>query len=60
MSTITFEVQPATKADIRLVRDDIVKVERRMDGLDAKFDKLSWMLGILTALAVANFGKQFF
>ena len=54
------ETQLATKADIRLVRDDIVKVERRMDGLDAKFDKLSWMLGILIALAVANFGKQFF
>ncbi len=54
------ETQLATKADIRLVRDDIVKVERRMDGLDAKFDKLSWMLGILIALAAANFGKQFF
>ena len=54
------DTQLATKADIRTVRDDIVKVERRMDGLDAKFDKLSWMLGILIALAAANFGKQFF
>jgi hypothetical protein len=50
----------ATKADIRDVRDDIVKVDRRMDGLDAKFDKLSWMMGILIALAAVNFGKQFF
>ena len=50
----------ATKADIRAVRDDIIGVERRMDGLDAKFDKLSWMTGILIALAVANFAKQFF
>lgn len=50
----------ATKTDIRDVRDDIVKVERRMDGLDAKMDKLSWMMGILIALAAANFGKQFF
>ena len=28
--------------------------------LDAKIDKLSWMMGILIALAVANFAKQFF
>ena len=50
----------ATKTDIRDVRDNFVKVERRMDGLDAKMDKLSWMMGILIALAAANFGKQFF
>ena len=50
----------ATKTDIRDVRDDLVKVERRMDGLDAKMDKLSWMMDILIALAAANFGKQFF
>ncbi len=50
----------ATKIDIRDVRDDLVKVERRMEGLDAKMDKLSWMMGILIALAAANFGKQFF
>ena len=49
----------ATKTDIRDVRDDFVKVERRMEGLDAKMDKLSWMMGILIALAAANFGKQF-
>ena len=29
-------------------------------GLDTKIDKLSWMMGILIALAVANFAKQFF
>jgi len=50
----------ATKSDIRTVHDDLVKIDRRMDGLDAKFDKLSWMMGILIALAVANFAKQFF
>ena len=50
----------ATNTDIRDVRDDLVKVERHMDGLDAKMDKLSWMMGILIALAAANFGKQFF
>lgn len=36
----------ATKSDIAI--------------LDAKIDKLSWMMGILIALAVANFAKQFF
>ncbi|MDP1605360.1 MAG: hypothetical protein Q8L93_01750 [Rhodocyclaceae bacterium] len=57
----------ATKNDIRAVRDDLVKLDRRMDSLDArfslvdaKFDKLSWMMGIVIALAVANFAKQFF
>ena len=57
----------ATKNDIRAVRDDLLKMDRRMDSLDArfslvdaKFDKLSWMIGILIALAVANFAKQFF
>lgn len=41
-------------------RADIVQLDRRMDGLDAKMDKLSWMMGILIALSVANFAKQFF
>jgi hypothetical protein len=50
----------ATKADIRNVRDDLVKVERRMDGVDAKLDKVQWMMGILIALSIANFAKQFF
>ena len=43
----------ATKADIREVRSDLVL-------LDNKVDKLSWMMGILIALAVANFAKQYF
>lgn len=50
----------ATKSDIRTVRDDVVKVERRMDGLDSKLDKLQWMVGIVIALAIANFAKQYF
>jgi hypothetical protein len=28
--------------------------------LDAKIDKLSWMMGLLIAMAVANFAKQYF
>ena len=43
----------ATKTDIATLRLD-------MASMDAKVDKLSWMLGILIALALANFAKQFF
>lgn len=50
----------ATKLDIRDVRDDLIKVERRMDALEARLDKMQWMLGLVIALAVANFAKQFF
>ncbi len=40
----------ATKADI----------ERLEIKFDARFDKLNWMMGILIALSVANFAKQYF
>jgi hypothetical protein len=36
------------------------KIQTLEARLDAKIDKLSWMMGILIALAVANFAKQFF
>ncbi|MBV5298283.1 MAG: hypothetical protein JZU64_09170 [Rhodoferax sp.] len=35
----------ASKADIQTRRADVVRVERRMNGLDAKLDKLQWMVG---------------
>jgi hypothetical protein len=41
-------------------RADIDRIERKLIEHDAKFDKLQWMLGIVIALAVANFAKQFF
>ena len=41
-------------------RADMERIERKLIEHDAKFDKLSWMMGILIALAVANFAKQFF
>ena len=28
--------------------------------VEAKMDKLAWMMGILIAIAIANFAKQFF
>jgi phage protein D len=43
----------ASKADVLSLKVDVAL-------LDAKMDKLSWMMGILIALAAANFGKQFF
>ncbi|MDP2831711.1 MAG: hypothetical protein Q8Q28_00115 [Pseudomonadota bacterium] len=47
----------ATRADILATKTEL---KTDIAGLDAKFDKLSWMMGILIALAVANFAKQFF
>lgn len=45
--------QLATKADR-------VDIKLELARLDAKFDNLFWMMGILIALALANFTKQFF
>ncbi len=50
----------ATKGDVRAVHDDILRVERRMDGIEAEIRLLKWMMGVLIAIAVANFAKQFF
>ena len=36
------------------------KIQTLESRLDAKIDKLSWMMGIRIALAIANFAKQFF
>ena len=43
----------ATKADMADMRLDLAR-------MDAKVDKVQWMLSIVIALAVANFAKQFF
>ncbi|MBU6225718.1 MAG: DUF1640 domain-containing protein [Burkholderiales bacterium] len=43
----------ATRADINGIKTEIAL-------MDAKVDKLSWMMGILIAIAIANFAKQFF
>lgn len=47
----------ATKSDISGLD---AKVDKLIAALDAKVDKLTWMTGILVALAIANFAKQFF
>ncbi len=43
----------ATKADVLAVKTDVAL-------LGAKVDKLQWMIGIVIALALANFAKQYF
>lgn len=54
----------ATKSDVREVRDSVARLDAKVDSkfavVDAKFDKLTWMVGALVALAAANFAKQFF
>jgi hypothetical protein len=47
----------ATRSDITALKAEL-KVD--IGSVDAKVNKLSWMMGILIALAVANFAKQFF
>jgi hypothetical protein len=41
-------------------RADIERIERKLIEHDGKFEKLSWMIGIVISLSVANFAKQFF
>ncbi|MBU6225715.1 MAG: DUF1640 domain-containing protein [Burkholderiales bacterium] len=47
----------ATRADINGIKNEIALMDAKFE---AKFDKLSWMIGILIAIAIANFAKQFF
>lgn len=41
-------------------KQDVVDVKTTVVALDAKIEKITWMLGVLLALAVANFAKQYF
>ena len=54
----------ATRSDMLAIKAEIksleLKMESKFDLIDAKFDKLSWMMGILIALAVTSVAKQFF
>ena len=46
MSTITLDTNLATKTDIEMIRAELILVK--------------WMLGVVIAISVANFAKQFF
>jgi predicted transcriptional regulator len=54
----------ATQSGLREIRSEMQAVKNNISLLDAKvdakFDKLSWMMGILMAIAIANFAKQYF
>ena len=39
--------------------DSTLATKRDIDRLDAKMDRHNWMIGILIAIALANFAKQF-
>ena len=58
------DVQLASKGDIALLekalRADQERIERKLIEHDGKFALLQWMVGIVIALAVANFAKQYF
>ena len=47
----------ATKNDIESVRMDITKLDAKITG---EITLMKWMLGVVIAIAVANFAKQFF
>lgn len=47
----------ATKTDIEAVRADITKLEARIAG---EIALVKWMLGVVIAIAIANFAKQYF
>ena len=47
----------AVKTDIEAVRMDISRLDTRITG---EITPVKWMLGVVIAIAVANFAKQFF
>ena len=47
----------ATKADLMDVKADL---RLEMAGIRGELSTIKWMMGVLIAVAVANFAKQFF
>jgi hypothetical protein len=45
------DAQIATKSDILEVRADMVRLDRRIDGIDAEIKLLKWMVGLSLALS---------
>ncbi len=65
LSTVTFDTLDTldTTRRPRDAQSNLVTpehIDSRMASVDAKFDKLTWMMGVLIALSAANFAKQFF
>jgi hypothetical protein len=57
-------VQAEAFVNAQAVKMEVKSLDQKMDSkfalVDAKMDKLVWMIGILVALAAANFAKQYF
>ena len=58
------ETQLATKADLLEVKNDLLEVKNELkldiSGLRGEMATIKWMMGVLIAIAIANFAKQFF
>ncbi len=52
-----FDKSLATKNDIEALRADIAKLDARFSG---EIALVKWMLGVVIAIAIANFAKQFY
>lgn len=50
----------ATKTDITGVKLEVAGVRADMAGVRGELSTIKWMMGVLIAVAVANFAKQFF
>ena len=54
----------ATKSDIQSLHQDLTKMtgdlKGEMTALRGEMTSIKWMLGVLVALAIASFAKQFF
>lgn len=47
----------SVRVDIEAIRADMAKIEARLSG---ELTLVKWMLGVVIAIAIANFAKQFF
>lgn len=50
----------ATKSDIATVKLEISGLHTEMASVRGEMSTIKWMLGVLVAIAIANFAKQFF
>ncbi len=50
-------LEASTKADLMEVKSDL---RLEMAGIRGELSAIKWMMGVLIAVAVANFAKQFF
>ena len=58
------ELRTEAKAEFQDVKSDVLRLDAKMEArfalVDGKFDKMTWMISAVIALAAANFARQFF